>query len=238
MATLALIHGAGDVGWSWHLVEQELRDLGHEVVAPDLPCDDDAAGIPEYADAVIDAIGDRRDIVVVGHSFGGFTATLVAERVRADLLVLVTAMVPAPGETAEDFFASTGWEAAVQEQAQRDGGRTGHDDPFVVFYQDVPPALAQEALRRERHQSATPGRSPWPLRSWPDVPTRFVLCTEDRFFPAQYMRRVVADRLCISADEIAAGHCVPLSRPKELAGLIVGYVAATARSAHGAGLTP
>ena len=43
MATFALIHGGGDVGWYWHLVEAALRERGHEVVAPDLPCDDDSA---------------------------------------------------------------------------------------------------------------------------------------------------------------------------------------------------
>jgi pimeloyl-ACP methyl ester carboxylesterase len=46
-ATLVLIHGAGDVGWYWHLVEGELRRRGHDVVAPDLPCDDDYAGLSE-----------------------------------------------------------------------------------------------------------------------------------------------------------------------------------------------
>jgi hypothetical protein len=32
-------------------MEQELRQRGHESVAPDLPCDDDSAGLPEYADS-------------------------------------------------------------------------------------------------------------------------------------------------------------------------------------------
>jgi hypothetical protein len=55
------------------------------------------------------------------------------------------------------------------------------------------------------------------------VPTRFVLCTEDRMFPPAFMRRVAADRLAITPDEIVAGHCVALSRPKELADMLVGY---------------
>jgi hypothetical protein len=55
------------------------------------------------------------------------------------------------------------------------------------------------------------------------VPTRFVLCTEDRFFPPAFMRKVVSKRLGVAPDEIAAGHCVALSRPKELADLLVGY---------------
>ena len=82
MATFAFVHGGGDVGWSWHLVERELRGLGHQTVAPDLPCDNPSASLVDYADAVIDAIGDRRDVIVVGHSYGGFTAPLVADRIR------------------------------------------------------------------------------------------------------------------------------------------------------------
>ena len=74
MATFVLIHGAADVGWYWHLLEAELRARGHDTVAPDLPCDDDAAGLDEYVDTVREAIGDRTDLVVVGHSLGGFTA--------------------------------------------------------------------------------------------------------------------------------------------------------------------
>ncbi len=58
------------------------------------------------------------------------------------------------------------------------------------------------------------------------VATKFVVCTEDWFFPAEFMRRVVADRLGIVADEIEAGHCVALSRPHELANLLDGYVPA------------
>ena len=224
MATFVLIHGAGDVGWYWHLVEAELRRRGHDVVAPDLPCDDDAAGLPEYADTVVDAIGGRNDLVVVAQSFGGFTAPLVADRLPVDALVLVTGMIPAPGERAEDWFANTGYPHAGREQARRDGGKTGSEDPFVVYYHDVPRALADEALSRGRSQSATAGQRPWPLDGWPAVPTRFVLCTEDRFFPPEMMRRVVAERLAITPDEIAAGHCVALSRPKELADLLVGYL--------------
>jgi hypothetical protein len=48
-----------------------------------------------------------------------------------------------------------------------------------------------------------------------------VLCTEDRFLPPDFMRRVASMRLGVTPDEIAAGHCVALSRPKELADLLV-----------------
>ncbi len=220
MSTFVLIHGAADVAWSWHLVAAELRTKGHDVVAPDLPAEDDDAGLPEYVDAVAEAVGDRRDLVVVGHSFGGFTAPLVAERLSADQLVLVTAMIPKPGEPPADWWANTGYRQAADKQAALDGGLTGNDDPYVCFYQDVPRDLAEQAMAHGRGQSETPMTAPWPLDAWPDVHTRFVLCTEDRFFPAAFMREVVADRLGIVPEEIAAGHCVALSRPRELAALL------------------
>ena len=223
MAMFALIHGAGDVGWYWHLVDAELRRRGHDVVAPDLPCDDDAAGLDDYAGTVLDAINGRSNLVVVGQSYGGFTAPLVAARIPADVLVLVAGMVPAPGESPAEWWKNTGHGDAVRVQARRDGGRTGSDDPFVAFYHDVPRPLAEAALTKERGESEAAYNAPWPLDAWPDVPTRFVLCTEDRVFPAEFMRRVVADRLAITPDEIVSGHCVALSQPERLAALLDGY---------------
>ncbi|WP_029113811.1 alpha/beta fold hydrolase [Mycobacterium sp. URHB0044] len=224
MSSFALIHGAGDAGWYWHLVEAELRARGHHAVAPDLPADDDSLGLDDYAETVIDAVVHRQNVVVVGQSFGAFTAPLVADRLQADALVLVAGMIPAPGESPGDWWQSTGYSDAVREQAARDGGLTGNDDPYVGFYHDVPRRLADEAITRERsHPSAASQSAPWPLDAWPSVPTKFVLCTEDRFFPPALMRRLVAERLNVTPDEIVAGHCVALSRPKELAELLDGY---------------
>lgn len=227
MATFALIHGGGDVGWYWHLVEAVLRERRHDVVAPDLPCDDNTATLRDYADTVIEAIGERRDLIVVGQSFGGFTAPLVADRLPADVLVFVAAMVPAPGEKPADWWDNTGYRQAVVEQARRDGGLTGSDDPFIAFYNGVPRALAEQAVSKERPESETAYYNPWPLDSLPAVTTRFVLCTEDRFFPAPFMRRVVSERLGVVPDEIAAGHCVALSHPHDLGILLDGYARAS-----------
>jgi pimeloyl-ACP methyl ester carboxylesterase len=225
MATFALIHGAGDVGWYWHLVASALSDYGHDVVAPDLPCEDDDATLDDYADVVVDAVADRRNLVVVGQSYGAFTAALVADRLVADALVFVAGMVPVPGERPADWWENTGYRRAIAEQAQRDGGLTGSDDPFVAFYHDVPRTLAEQAMGKERSESERAYNSSFPLDALPDLPARFVLCAQDRFFPAPFMRRVAHERLGpgIRVDEIAAGHCVALSRPAELGSLLHGY---------------
>ena len=217
MATYVLIHGGGGSAWEWHLVAAELRERGHDVVAVDLPIEDESAGWSEYAAAVVDAIGDRTDLVVVAHSLGGFTGPLVCVRVPVDLLVLVAAMVPAPGETGEEWWANTGWKPAAR-------GHDGHDDdPIAVFLHDVPSELAAEALTKERDQAGTPMLEPWPLEAWPDVPTRYLLCRDDRMFPAEWMRRVVRERLGIDPDEIDGGHAPYLSRPTELADRLDAY---------------
>ena len=216
MATFVLIHGAGDVGWYWHLVEAELRERGHDTVAPDLPCDDDSAGLPEYVDAVVQAIGDRTDLVVVAQSLGAFTAPIVCDRVPVKLLVLVAPMIPAPGEAPADYWVNTRYGEEVRES---------YDDTIELFYQDVPPELASEALKRGREQSEARMGAASPLEAWPDVPTRVLLCRDDRLFPAGFIRRVARERLGITPDEIDGGHTPALSRPKELAERLRAYAA-------------
>jgi pimeloyl-ACP methyl ester carboxylesterase len=225
MATFVLIHGAGSDSWYWHLVVPGLRDAGHDVVAPDLPSDDDSAGLDQYADAVVRAIGDRRDLIVVAQSLGGFTAPLVCERVPVALLVMVAAMVPAPGEAPGEWWSNTGFEAARRDQAERDGRRIDGDfDVIAEFFHDVPEDVTAEAMARgQRAQSGTPMEKPWPLAAWPDVSTRFLLCRDDRFFPAPFVRRVVRDRLGIVPDEMDGGHLPALARPDELVDRLLAY---------------
>jgi hypothetical protein len=128
VATFDLIHGAGDVGWYWHLVETELHARGPDANSPDLPCDDDSAGLPEYADTVAGAIGDRTNLIVVAQSLGGFTAPLVCDRVAVELLVLVAPMIPAPGEAPAGYWAHTRYDKEVRDR---------YDDASALFYQDV-----------------------------------------------------------------------------------------------------
>jgi hypothetical protein len=52
---------------------------------------------------------------------------------------------------------------------------------------------------------------------------KVLLCRDDRFFPAEWLRKVVKDRLGITPDEIDGGHCVALSRPRELADRLDSY---------------
>ena len=118
MATFGLIHGGGGSAWDWHLVAPELRARGHDSVAVDLPSDGPSAGWWDYVDEVVRALGQTSDLVIVGHSLGGFTAPLVCERVPVDLVVLIAAMIPSPGELFSDWWNDSGFEPS------------GYDDVF------------------------------------------------------------------------------------------------------------
>jgi pimeloyl-ACP methyl ester carboxylesterase len=97
MANYVLIPGAGGDAWYWHRLVPELQLRGHDVVAVDLPAGDDSAGLTEYADAVVDSIGARSELILVAQSLAGFTAPFVCDRVPVNLLVLLNPMIPAPG---------------------------------------------------------------------------------------------------------------------------------------------
>jgi pimeloyl-ACP methyl ester carboxylesterase len=224
MSTFVLIHGAGSDGWFWHLVAPELEARGHDVVAPDLPTGA-GASYEKNVEAVAAAIGDRTDLVVVAQSLGGFTAPLVCERLPVRLLVLLAAMVPAPGESFDDWWANTGWEEAHRAAATRDGRTVdGEFDVEAEFLHDLPRDVADALMARgEGEPSGNLSEQPWPLAAWPDVPTRFLLCRDDRFFPAEFQRRVVHERLGLEPDEMDGGHLAALSRPAELAARLDQY---------------
>ncbi|MFF3254956.1 alpha/beta fold hydrolase [Actinacidiphila glaucinigra] len=225
--TFVLVPGAGGGTWFWHLLVPELRRRGHAAVAVDLPTGDDRAGLREYADTVVAAAGDRAPLVLVAQSMAGFSAPLACERLgdRLVLLVLVNAMVPAPGETAGEWWAATGQPEARRALDLAEGRPVdGEFDPLVTFFHDLPGHVAEEALAQGNPQSDTPFGQPFPLPAWPDVPTRVVVGRDDRLFPAAFQRRVARERLGVEADVLPGGHLVALADPDGLADLLLGYL--------------
>jgi pimeloyl-ACP methyl ester carboxylesterase len=226
MATFVLLPGASSDSWYWHLVTPVLQAAGHDVVAVDLPVDDPASGLDEYAQAAIDAIGTARDLVVVAQSMGAYTAGLIADRLSVELVVLVAAMTPAPRESPGDWWENTGQPEAMRAHALDEGRDPDREfDPVEVFLHDVAAEVAAASADHVRGQSERPFTQPWPLDAWPGVPTRFLLGRHDRFFPADFQRRVVRERLGIVPDEIDSGHLPALSRPAELAARLLAYAA-------------
>ena len=110
MRTYVLVHGGGHGGWCYQRVARLLRAAGHEVYTPTL------TGLGERAHLlrpevdldthIADVVGllkyeDLRDVILVGHSYGGMVITGIADRApdRIGHLVYLDAATPVNGES-------------------------------------------------------------------------------------------------------------------------------------------
>ena len=82
---------------------------------------------------------------------------------------------------------------------------------------DVDPVLMEEATALLRPQFLTPFTERCPLDALPDVPRRYILCSEDHIVSPEWSRRVARDRLGVEPVELPGSHLPMASRPGDLA---------------------
>jgi Alpha/beta hydrolase family len=213
-----LIPGAGGRAWYWHLAVPRLADRGHGVIAVELPADDDTKGLSDYAQAVLDAAGPARGVVVVAASLGAFTAPLVVEPLDATAVVLVNPMIPRPGETPAAWWGSTGAVEARSANAVQ-LGYPAEFDPHTYMFHDVPPDVLVTATSKGE-QSQRPFGDPCTFASWPAAVT-VITARDDRFFPVEFQQRLARTRLGVEPIVVPGGHLAALSQPDALAGAIL-----------------
>lgn len=220
MSAFVLIPGAGGAAWYWSRVVPLLQGAGHDAVAVDLPGDDENAGLPEYARLVVEAIGERNDVVLVAQSLGAFTTPLVCNRAAVRELVLVNAMIPLPGETPGAWWDNTGW-AAAQRSAATARGYSTEFDAGTYFLHDVPPEVAAEGETHQRSEANAVFASVCNFAEWPRIPTRILTGEGDRFFPVDFQRRVAHERLGLEPDVVPGGHLLALANPDGVANYLM-----------------
>lgn len=216
----ALLPGAGGAAWYWHRVVALLEAAGHDVLSIDLPGTDETAGLDAYCARTVAAIGDRAGVVLVAQSMGAFVAPLVARRVTLDHMVLINAMVPAPGERPTDWWDATGSEPARRAAAVA----RGHDPEFDLardFLHDLEPGIAAELMTHDGPEADAAFVSPCKFDAWPSVPIRVAAAADDRFFPLDFQRRVTRERLGLDVDTLPGGHLNALSHPEAVAAYLL-----------------
>ncbi|MFC4951220.1 alpha/beta fold hydrolase [Pseudonocardia sp. GCM10023141] len=242
MTLVVLVHGAWHTGSSWAPVVQALAERGRDAVAMDLPGDRPGSGLLDHAAAVEESIAAAipRDsperVVLVGHSLGGLTVPVVAQRLGPDrvaAMVLVAALVPEPGRS-------------FREQSRADPhimaagfgpGQVRHDDGTTSWPVEVAPAtlyrgVAEESSAAEvaaaitglRPQAWDLHRDVTPLVQWPGIPTTVVVCAGDQVVSADRLRSRAAELPNTQVVELPGGHFPMLTRPAELAAVIESVV--------------
>ena len=163
-------------------------------------------------------------VVLVGHSLGGLTIPLVAAARPVERMVFLAAFIPKPGQAFKDQYATEEGMFPPSPESHRpiEDKKTGlstwpAERAIPSLFTDVRDDLAQESALRLRRQSSTPHAEVCPLKSWPNVPSSYILCLDDALVGAAWARRAARERLDTKAIELPGGHMPMISRPDELA---------------------
>lgn len=228
---VVFVHGAcvKDGSWWWQRTAELLAQRGVASAAPGLPsCGETGAlggaggpGLDQDVAAVRAVLaGGTEETVVVAHSYGGIVAAeAVVDLPSVRHLVLVSSYLPEVGQSLSSF----GGEApAPFLHVDPDAGTFAVRPEMLVetFLQDCPPDVGDQAAGHLAAQSLSVLQQPVTAAGWQQVPTTYLVCTDDQGTPAAAQRDFA--RRAGTVVEIEAGHHPFLSRPRAVADLVLG----------------
>lgn len=223
MSLFCLVHGSTQNPEGWKLLRPELENHGHNVITVDLPTNEPQSSATRYADVIVQTLDqthyEMSDVVVVAHSASGMFLPLVAARRPVSHMVFLAALVPKLGTSIlEQFRIDPG-----MLNSEWVGKNPVDDDVARQFlFHDCAPDIIEWALTTRRLMNAQEAmREVCPLDSWPRVTSSYVVCVEDRTISPLWSRQIARERLGIEPIELPGGHCPYVSRPSELADVLI-----------------
>lgn len=236
MATFVLIHGGIQGGWVWKRVATLLRAAGHEAYTPTLTgCGERThlltrdVSLETHVQDVVNVLEyeDLRDVILVGHSYGGTVVTVVSDRTpeRIAHLVIVDGAQPLPGQSMMDSWA-VGDPNGAQEldryvQETGDGWQVipMHPHEFGVTDEDDVRWLLKMDTPHPYKTFQDPAQ--YDLERVNSLPQTIIVCIGDQSPPAEPPAWANGKRF----RTVASGHAVNVIAPKELTALLLEIVA-------------
>jgi pimeloyl-ACP methyl ester carboxylesterase len=228
VATFCLIHGSWHDSSCWEPLRAPLEEGGHDVVAPDLPIDDPAAGWRERVEPALQALdGVEGPVAVVPHSGASGYGALVAAQLSDPLLVYLCPRLspfPSPAGAPEHFRPGFPFPPR-----RPDGANVWEREAAIVWEREAAiaamyprlPRIAAEKLA-DRLRPTVPPADEFPLDGHPDVPTALIYAAEDEFFQPERQRFMAHELLAVEPIEVPGGHFPMVEDPKRLADVLDG----------------
>lgn len=218
-----LVHGSWHGPWCFDHLRAALKRLGYESEAVSLPsCGDAPTSLGTFADdaAIVSAAAAAisGDVIVVGHSYGGTAITEATYGPNVKRLVYLCAFMPDTGRSYVSYLPPGDLPPYV---GLRDDGTFAVPDGQAIphFYADCPPEIAEWASSRLRLQSQQVLGPAITEAAWRKLPSTYIVTTQDKALPPDFQRMFAAQTADVR--EFAGSHSPFLSRPDDLAGLLV-----------------
>ncbi len=231
MATFVLVHGTGHGGWCWQKLAPMLRTVGHEVYTPTLAGLSDRSHLLDcgvdlmtHITDVVNLLSyeDISDVILVGHSYAGMVITGVAATAseRLGLLVYLDAYLPDDGQSELDLWPED-MRAVIMADAE--AGRGLRPPPSTTFLGITDPEMADWVNARLTPQPLATYTQPVPSGNAKSaaVPRVFIHCTGG---PTKSLFGTFAAKARArgwDVREMATGHDVMLTAPREVADLLL-----------------
>jgi len=226
MSIFCLVNGSTQNPLCWKLLASELKKRGHQVVTPSLPVDEPNSSGTRYAEVIAHALADLSDdVVLVGHSASGMFIPLVPSLRPIRQLVYLATLIPKPGASIRDQLTTDPdmlnpeWVATC-----RAGNDPSTNDDVAIeflFHDCQPEEIALGLATRMGMYAERAMAEIFPLEALPEVPAAYIVCAADRTISPAWARRVARERLGVEAIELPGGHCPYLSRPVQLAEVLM-----------------
>jgi pimeloyl-ACP methyl ester carboxylesterase len=235
--TYVLVHGSWMGAFAWDEIKPRLERAGHTVISLDLPghgndpTPADKLSLEAYKQAVIAAIGTRKDVVLVGHSFGGVVISSVAEAIPAQLskLVFVAGYLPRSGESAyslsnEDKASKVGQYWTQADPKNFSPASIKSEGIVEVFCADCPAKYKQLIVVKHRAEAVPPIATAVTLtaKNYGSVPRYYIETLRDNTI-SHDLQTLMLSRVSVAKRwQLDTSHSPFFSQPDKLTQILLG----------------
>ncbi|MFC1944867.1 alpha/beta fold hydrolase [Chloroflexota bacterium] len=234
LTDFVLVHGGAHAGWCWEPMIPHLREnprvgevlaldlVGHGSRLKEKPLDE--ITLEDYVHDIANALQELPNVVLVGHSLAGVSVPQAIARVPEHVkrVVLISATVPPDGQSAMDTMK------VMREFGVILGPSTGEEFEEWArrsFCSDMDESTSRWVIKSLGPEPRLPLATPVSYIDLPtNIPLTYIVLTADQVLTAELQRWMSRNLDCAEVVEMEAGHDAMVSRPRELASVLLEYV--------------